>query len=103
MKTKNSGPGFCVPRVKHNSRTTGDGEISVTPMTLLDRFREAVLRLIMISAVSKSTSRRRNKQPAATDRCQKYYNPSDTYHSEAVADCIEFIRTKKAIHEGNAR
>ncbi|KAL1217055.1 hypothetical protein V5N11_021403 [Cardamine amara subsp. amara] len=97
MKTKNSGAGFCVPRVKPNSRTTGDREITVNPMTLLDRFREAILRLIMISAVSKSTSsRQRNKQSPAS---QKYYNSTDTYHSEAVADCIEFIRTKKAIHE----
>ncbi|ESQ31099.1 hypothetical protein EUTSA_v10005172mg [Eutrema salsugineum] len=104
MKTKNSGTGFCVPRVKSNSRTTSDREIIVTPMTLLDRFREAVLRLIMISAVSKSTSRRRNKQPSTTTvRCQKYYNHTDTYHREAVADCIEFIRTNKAIDIENRR
>ncbi|CAA7056980.1 unnamed protein product [Microthlaspi erraticum] len=101
MKTKNSGAGFCVPRVKTSSRTIGDGEISVT---LLDRFREALLRLIMISAVSKSTSRRRNKQPQTSNvRQQKYYNTADSYHSEAVADCIEFIRTNKAIDVENGR
>ncbi|VVB18359.1 unnamed protein product [Arabis nemorensis] len=104
MKSKNSGVGFCVPRVKNNSRTTtSDREISVTTMTFLDRFREAVLRLIMISAVSKSTSHRRNKPPPATVRCQKYYNAADTNHNEAVADCIEFIRTNKAIDLDNGR
>ncbi|KFK28298.1 hypothetical protein AALP_AA8G497900 [Arabis alpina] len=100
MKTKNSGVGFCVPRVKNNSRTTSDREISVT---LLDRFREAVLRLIMISAVAKSPSRRRSKQPVTTVRCQKNYNPADAYHNEAVADCIEFIRTNKAIDLDHGR
>lgn len=100
MRTKSSGAG-CVPRVKTNARSTGDREISVTSLTLLDRFREAVLRLIMISAVSKSTSRRHNNKQTPT---QKYYNTADTYHSEAVADCIEFIRTKKAIiNEENDR
>ncbi|KAG7535820.1 hypothetical protein ISN45_Aa08g032070 [Arabidopsis thaliana x Arabidopsis arenosa] len=100
MKTKSSGAG-CVPRVRTNSRTAGDREISVTSLTILDRFREAVLRLIMISAVSKSKSRRHNNKQTPT---QKYYNTTDTYHSEAVADCIEFIRTKKAIiHQENDR
>lgn len=90
MKKKNSGAGFCVPRVKTNSSRTTTGD--VTPMTLLDRFREAVLRVIMISATSNPTPRRRKP---TTVRSQKYYNSTDAYHNEAVADCIEFIRTNK--------
>ncbi|KAJ4895678.1 hypothetical protein Rs2_22472 [Raphanus sativus] len=99
---KNSGGGFCVPRVKtRSSRTTaGDRNISVTPLTLLDRFREAVLRIIMISATSNPTPRRRKP---ITVNSQKYYNSTDTYHNEAVADCIEFIRTNKGNNVENGR
>lgn len=102
MKKKNSGAGFCVPRVKtSSSRTTaGDRNISVTPLTLLDRFREAVLRIIMISATSNPTPRRRKP---TTVNSQKYYNSTDTYHNEAVADCIEFIRTNKGNSVENGR
>ncbi|CAF2086890.1 BnaCnng52580D [Brassica napus] len=102
MKKKNSGARFCVPRVKTNlSRTTaGDRNISVTPMTLLDRFREAVLRIIMISAPSIPTPHR--SKPTRVNS-QKYYNSTDTYHNEAVADCIEFIRTSKGNDVENGR
>ncbi|KAL0678105.1 hypothetical protein Bca4012_006086 [Brassica carinata] len=84
---KNSGARFCVPRVKTNlSRTTaGDRNISVTPMTLLDRFREAVLRIIMISAPSNPTPRR--SKPTRVNS-QKYYNSTDTYHNEAVVSSL---------------
>ncbi|CAN8277700.1 unnamed protein product [Cochlearia groenlandica] len=101
MKTKNSGSGFCVPRVKTKTGTTCGREINAT---LLDRFREAVLRLIMISAVAKSTRRRRKEMQTDTTRCQKYYSDhADAYHSEAVADCIEFIKTNKGIVVDNGR
>ncbi|CAN6983906.1 unnamed protein product, partial [Brassica oleracea var. botrytis] len=87
VEGKNSGARFCVPRVKTNlSRTTaGDRNISVTPMTLLDRFREAVLRIIMISAPSNPTPRR--SKPTRVNS-QKYYNSTDTYHNEAVVSSL---------------
>ena len=66
-------------------------------MTLLERFREAVFRLIMLSALSKATTTTHNnyhhhRHQAHVSR--SYYNPADPHHSEAVADCIEFIKKK---------
>ncbi|KAI3502841.1 hypothetical protein L1887_31189 [Cichorium endivia] len=85
-------------------------------MSLLDRFREAVFRLIMISALSRASntaytatsstydsqsplrlsSRSSNKSsPAATSRHHHrsyHHYSSDSHHTEAVADCIEFIK-----------
>ncbi|KAK1439200.1 hypothetical protein QVD17_05016 [Tagetes erecta] len=89
-------------------------------MSILDRFREAVFRLIMISALTKvstttpnttstSTSTYNSSQlqsplrlssrstsskssPAVTSRHQRYYSRDSHDHSEAVADCIEFIK-----------
>ncbi|BFG39258.1 hypothetical protein CerSpe_255320 [Prunus speciosa] len=72
----------------------------LSPMTLLERFREAVFRLIMLSAVSsnKSTSHAGRSSPDA----QRYYCPhDDPHHSEAVADCIEFIKKKASPEDGN--
>ncbi|OMO57055.1 hypothetical protein CCACVL1_26037 [Corchorus capsularis] len=64
-------------------------------MTLLDRFREAVFRLIMLSALTKAS----HHQTGSTTAPRRYY-PADAHHSEAVADCIEFIK-KKAYTDEN--
>ncbi|KAK1423565.1 hypothetical protein QVD17_18869 [Tagetes erecta] len=76
-------------------------------MSLIDRLRDAVLRLIMISALSKvssttNTATYDGQSPMrlssrsslksspvvlATTRRQR-----DSHHTEAVADCIEFIK-----------
>ncbi|KAF8410457.1 hypothetical protein HHK36_002986 [Tetracentron sinense] len=58
----------------------------LSPISLLERFREAVFRLIMLSALSKATH---HSEPVNVPRA---YNPLDPHHSEAVADCIEFIK-----------
>ncbi|KAG6399803.1 hypothetical protein SASPL_141288 [Salvia splendens] len=55
-------------------------------MSLLDRLREAVFRLIMISALAKNRS---SPEPPSSDH---YYYPNDHHHSEAIADCIQFIK-----------
>lgn len=66
-------------------------------MSLLERFREAVLRLMMLSALSKAT----NHGGGSSDRGQRRrYYPNDPHHSEAVADCIEFIKEKAAADNG---
>ena len=65
-------------------------------MTLLERFREAVFRLMMLSALSKASSHGGSgEQPQR----QRRYHPHDPHHSEAVADCIEFIKRKAATDE----
>ncbi|KAL8472424.1 hypothetical protein ACS0TY_028953 [Phlomoides rotata] len=73
---------FCRPRLRV-SATAGrkSGGFS-----LLERLRDAVFRLIMLSAFSKgSNAARRSSAPPS-------YYPNDPHHSEAVADCIEFIK-----------
>ncbi|KAL8200225.1 hypothetical protein R6Q57_011731 [Mikania cordata] len=96
---------FCMPtRMRPSRKST-----RLSPMSLLDRFREAVFRLIMISALSKvsntttytstydsqsSPMRSSSKSsPASTHRHRSYHHHlSDSHHTEAVADCIEFIK-----------
>ncbi|KAI3712823.1 hypothetical protein L1987_71389 [Smallanthus sonchifolius] len=92
-------------------------------MSLLDRFRHAVFRLIMISALSRVSntpttpsypstfdtqsplrlsSRSSSKSsPAATNRYHRSYHhySFDSHHTEAVADCIEFI--KRSANDAN--
>lgn len=82
--------GQCIPRMKGNKIPS--------PMTLLERFREAVLRLMMFSAISKATNNNRGGGSGGDRERQRRYSPyNDPHHSEAVADCIEFIKKKSAI------
>ncbi|GMN29111.1 hypothetical protein TIFTF001_002298 [Ficus carica] len=78
---------FCIPRPRNNSSTSKTK--GLTPMTLLERFREAVFRLIMFSTLSKASNHDRSGD------VRRHYHPSNDHrHSEAVADCIEFIKKK---------
>lgn len=87
---------LCIPRLRSNSCTHKNRGLS--PMTLLERFREAVFRLIMLSALSKAST---NQSGSAESQQQYYcYYPNDPRHSEAVADCIEFIK-KTAVPDEN--
>ncbi|GLU19771.1 hypothetical protein SLE2022_359990 [Rubroshorea leprosula] len=91
QKRKSSNP-FCIPRFRGNKNRR------TLPMTLLERLREAAFRLIMLSALSKAS----NDGGSSPDlRPRKYYYPAhdQTYQSEAVADCIEFIKKKSSREE----
>ncbi|XVE87424.1 hypothetical protein DITRI_Ditri18aG0116300 [Diplodiscus trichospermus] len=88
MKSSN----LCMPRFRSNNKNK-----RLSPLTLLERFREAVFRLIMLSALTKTSHNRHHTGSSVAPR--KYY-PPDAHHSEAVADCIEFIK-KKASREEN--
>ncbi|KAJ4964856.1 hypothetical protein NE237_016705 [Protea cynaroides] len=79
---------FCIPRLRDN---TAGNTSRLSPISWIDRFRETVLRLIMISALSKASQR---TGPIITK--QQAYYPPDQHHSEAVADCIDFIKKKSA-------
>nr|GEV90908.1 hypothetical protein [Tanacetum cinerariifolium] len=111
---------FCIPaRMRASEKST-----RLSPMSLLDRFREAVFRLIMISALTRTStatnitgytspydtqsplrlsSRSSSKSsPATTNRHNQrsyHHYTSDSHHNEAVADCIEFI--KRSAYEEN--
>ncbi|KAL9328228.1 hypothetical protein ACSQ67_003231 [Phaseolus vulgaris] len=82
--------GQCMPRLKSNSCKNK----APSPMTLLERFREAVFRLMMLSALSKATTNHRGSGDG--ERQHHRCSPHDPHHSEAVADCIEFIKKKAA-------
>lgn len=85
--------GQCMPRLKSSSCKNK----IPSPMTLLERFREAVLRLMMMSALSKATNNGNNHGGSRDGERQRRYNsPYDPHHTEAVADCIEFIKKKAA-------
>lgn len=77
----------CMPRLWRKSSA------AATPASLLERFREAVLKLMMISAISKGSSvrTRREGPPGGSARQQHRLHP-DSYQSEAVEDCIEFLK-----------
>lgn len=91
---------LCIPRLVRGSASCrssgggGSGTVAATnsrlspAMSLLERFREAVFRLIMLTALSKATT---GHGGSRRDVPRSYY-PNDPHHSEAVADCIEFIK-----------
>nr|GLL19164.1 unnamed protein product [Ipomoea trifida] len=74
-----------------------------TNFSLLDRLRDAVLRLIMLSALSKAATAtpppqgRKSNAPQRSNDGRHYRYPYDHHHhephrSEALADCIEFMK-----------
>ncbi|OWM88952.1 hypothetical protein CDL15_Pgr020906 [Punica granatum] len=99
---------LCIPRQKAAAPSSKNRRF--TPVTLLERFREAVFRLIMISALSSSSSPRTSSRSTASQESspasgqshhtRSYYYDyyASTHQSEALADCIEFIK-KKACHK----
>lgn len=85
----------CIPR----KRRTSGRSTAATPMSLLERFREVVLRLIMFSAISKGGGASRTASPRPRSRSSDSspasrvnYRHQDSYRSEAVEDCIEFFK-----------
>ncbi|KAM3363021.1 hypothetical protein P3S68_017875 [Capsicum galapagoense] len=91
---------FCMPKLRSNNNCSSRKNNRLSPMSLLDRFRDAVFRLIMLSAMSKATQQdqqRSNSSPISHKSCNYSH---EHYHSEAVADCIEFIKKSSTIDEG---
>lgn len=88
---------FCMPKLRGSNCTRKSNRL--TPMSVLDRFRQAVFRLIMLSAMSKANQQdpQRSSSPIS-HRC--YYSGHEPHHSEAVADCIEFIKKSATTDDG---
>lgn len=99
----------CIPRLTKPNAPKSKPQ-RLVPKSLLERFREALLRMIMLSAVTKSThenidrvrapqapceqpghARHQNRHHRQPSNCNYY---QDRYYGEAVADCIEFIKKK---------
>jgi hypothetical protein len=94
---------LCMPRFRGNAGNIGYKNKGLSPMTLLERFREAVFRLIMLSALSKASATNNHAGGGGSaDVIQPCcYYPNDPHHSEAVADCIEFIKKKASADDEN--
>ncbi|KAG9131023.1 hypothetical protein Leryth_006800 [Lithospermum erythrorhizon] len=94
---------FCIPR-SVRGRTKKSNRLS--PMSsLLDRVREALFRLIMLSAISSSKPSSQQNRPPVHSPQRSFEGssfPHEPHRSEAVADCIEFIK-KSATGEENGR
>ncbi|KAI4314759.1 hypothetical protein L6164_027636 [Bauhinia variegata] len=88
--------GQCMPRF----RSCSTKNKSPSPMSLLERFREAVFRLMMLSALSKATANNQGGSGDSGRQRRRYYSyQNDPHHSEAVADCIEFIKKKATVDD----
>ncbi|GJN11997.1 hypothetical protein PR202_ga30238 [Eleusine coracana subsp. coracana] len=111
----------CIPRLRGGGRSRsrgGGGSAAAQQVSVLDRVRDVVLRLAMLSAASSSattTSTTSKKQGTTTTmrRTGTTTTPStrspearvspasstpyaDSYRSEAVDDCIEFLKRSAA-------
>ncbi|THU73108.1 hypothetical protein C4D60_Mb04t19320 [Musa balbisiana] len=84
----------CIPRARSNRPVTAH-------MSLLERIREVVFKLIMLSAMLKSTGTgaQREKLRKASIRASK---PPDSYRSEAVEDCIEYVKRSAGVEKSSS-
>lgn len=82
---------LCIPRIGGNTCTNNTSRLS--PTSLLERFREAVFRLIMLSALSKATNH------TESGDVRRSYHPQESHRSDAVAECIEFIKKSASADE----
>lgn len=105
----------CIPRLRGGAggrRRPRRGAAAATQVSVLDRVRDVVLRFAMLSAASSTatttkggapvtTTMRRRRPAAATARSTAAARVSpaaytDSYRSEAVDDCIEFLKRSAA-------
>uniref|UniRef100_A0A0E0B8E1 Uncharacterized protein n=1 Tax=Oryza glumipatula TaxID=40148 RepID=A0A0E0B8E1_9ORYZ len=98
----------CMPRLVRGGCRASTARPAAT-VSLLERIRDVVLRLIMLSAVSKASVKRtsggggkasssspRAAPPPAVTSCRR----DDSIRNEAIEDCIEFLKRSSA--EGDA-
>uniref|UniRef100_A0A0E0M5Y7 Uncharacterized protein n=1 Tax=Oryza punctata TaxID=4537 RepID=A0A0E0M5Y7_ORYPU len=93
----------CMPRLVRGSCRASTARPAAS-VSLLERIRDVVLRLIMLSAVSKASVKRTGSASKASSSpraappvaCRR----DDSIRNEAVEDCIEFLKRSSA--EGDA-
>lgn len=80
---------LCIPRLCRSS------SFSMSPVRMLERFMRAVFRSssknVSSSSSSASSSCVRNHHPSAVKCYPGHFSP-DSHYTEAIADCIEFIK-----------
>ena len=104
----------CMPRLVRGGGCRASTARPSASVSLLERIRDVVLRLIMLSAVSRASvqrtssgksskassqraaSRHRDSDAAVAVACRR----DDSIRNEAVEDCIEFLKRSSA--EGDA-
>ena len=102
----------CIPRLRGGGRGRRPRRgAAATQVSMLDRVRDVVLRLAMLSAASTATTTKgapvttTMQRPAAAatpSRAAARVSPAasvaytDSYRSEAVDDCIEFLKRSAA-------
>jgi len=104
----------CMPRLVRGGGCRASTARPAASVSLLERIRDVVLRLIMLSAVSRASvqrtssgksskassqraaSRHRDSDAAVAVACRR----DDSIRNEAVEDCIEFLKRSSA--EGDA-
>ncbi|RWW26360.1 hypothetical protein GW17_00009258 [Ensete ventricosum] len=84
----------CIPTARSNRPVTAH-------MSLLERIREVVFKLIMLSAMLKSTGTgaQREKLHKGSICASK---PPDSYRSEAVEDCIEYVKRSAGVEKSSS-
>ncbi|CAL9153678.1 unnamed protein product [Musa hybrid cultivar] len=84
----------CIPRARSNRPVTAH-------MSLLERIREVVFKLVMLSAMLKSTrtGAQQEKLRKASVCASK---PPDSYRSEAVEDCIEYVKRSAGVEKNSS-
>ncbi|CAL5028972.1 unnamed protein product [Urochloa decumbens] len=102
----------CIPRLRGGGgRRSRRGSAAATQVSMLDRVRDVVLRLAMLSATTttaKGGAPGNLRQPATPSRAAARVSPAasvaytDSYRSEAVDDCIEFLKRSAAGRGGAA-
>ncbi|CAN1342042.1 hypothetical protein LINPERPRIM_LOCUS39356 [Linum perenne] len=72
---------MCIPKLRATATCSVKSHGRLSPMSLLQRFREAVFRLMMISALSKASS---SSSPHRMVRRRASYHRylADPYHSD---------------------
>ncbi|KAJ0971008.1 hypothetical protein J5N97_018967 [Dioscorea zingiberensis] len=79
----------CIPK----PRSGAGHRTPAAPISLLCRLREAVFRLVMLTTASKRGGRRR--QRPLVDQSGSHH-PADMHRSQAVEDCIQFVKQSAA-------
>lgn len=80
---------LCIPRLCRSS------SFSLSPVRMLERFMRAVFRSSSKNVSSSSSSSVRNHHPSVVKCYPGHFSP-DSHYTEAIADCIEFIKKSSA-------
>ncbi|CAM0957451.1 unnamed protein product [Alopecurus aequalis] len=103
IKAAKAASAACFPRLTRGSCRASTAQPAAS-VSLLERIRDVVLRLIMLTAVSKASVQRSSSSRASSPRADGWHagrDPAavavtcrrdDSIRNEAVEECIEFLK-----------